>query len=480
MSQLHQEVAEFCETHFIACCSLVFNLINLFCSNSTSSLRQIINLTVEIDMEFGFIPLSGPAFTFNDVYLFNQRPVPQQLLNGYVMNITGPSPSSEHSGSPLSLNIATFSLINITDVSTMRHWPKTSLTAVECSLSLCIQEIQSNVTNGTLTETIATKTAEPVPFTLPTSITVLGWPSTLADGNENINIHDPNEPSEQYTISLNSFEGLNGYFEQFFPGTPLAYNTSTGQVSFKFGLNVVPLTNNSATPPSPEVEVFYNSTNLTDTLANVATAMSHSMRQYADGSPRAQGSVGIEQTKVVIRWAWLSLPLGIIILGILFLGITAWKTRRMQLPLWKAEQLPLLFHISPADDQSVSDSKLLTTTSAMDDRARSVRIRLHRDHGNTFSICTMISQPLSKTTQHHSEARTSLLKALSTSSSSWQSMPLRSSRYSYSTVADVQSRSTATSEAHRIGPPHAGAYLTPVEPVSPIEADPGLQSLMHS
>ncbi|OAP61930.1 hypothetical protein AYL99_04133 [Fonsecaea erecta] len=108
-------------------------------------------------------------------------------------------------------------------------------------------------------------------------------------------------------------------------------------------------------------------------LPNVATALTFLSHQ-ASYFNTVSGTVFTNKTYVAVRWVWLSLPLGLNVLGLIFLLITAVYTKRNKVPLWKSSAFALLYHGLEA--HLVDDEKTYETTSDMEKAASTTEVSL--------------------------------------------------------------------------------------------------------
>ncbi|KAL3486790.1 hypothetical protein BJX62DRAFT_228507 [Aspergillus germanicus] len=98
-----------------------------------------------------------------------------------------------------------------------------------------------------------------------------------------------------------------------------------------------------AFPPINIPILLYNSKNLTDTAAQLATTMTDAIRSAASGSgenPNVNGDAYKSTTIIHVRWGWVAVPVVSVAMGILILLATAFVSRKSI--LWKASVLPLL------------------------------------------------------------------------------------------------------------------------------------------
>jgi hypothetical protein len=85
-------------------------------------------------------------------------------------------------------------------------------------------------------------------------------------------------------------------------------------------------------------------------LANVAAAISKTLRDAAfdatstvNRASVVNGTVWMSEAFIVARWEWISLPVFVWVLAVLAVLGTVWKGRRVAVPIWKNDPLPLLF-----------------------------------------------------------------------------------------------------------------------------------------
>ena len=91
---------------------------------------------------------------------------------------------------------------------------------------------------------------------------------------------------------------------------------------------------------SPEAERIH-----TTGLDTFMSSLEASLTKVALDSDehKVTGKAGVMVTFVRVRWLWLILPIILEVLGLLFLIVTVWASRKRKLPLWKASLWPLLF-----------------------------------------------------------------------------------------------------------------------------------------
>ena len=87
------------------------------------------------------------------------------------------------------------------------------------------------------------------------------------------------------------------------------------------------------------------------------------------------GTILTEKVFVVVSWAWLSLPIALILGGVCFLWITMRATRRHSVPLWKSSALSFLYH--GLTENAMNEDSVYGTRSDMEEAAQMVSVRLN-------------------------------------------------------------------------------------------------------
>lgn len=82
--------------------------------------------------------------------------------------------------------------------------------------------------------------------------------------------------------------------------------------------------------------------NVVRTIGNIADALTNAIRM--NSGQFVQGSSSVVKTHIHVQWWWLGLPLVLVLLGIGFLGVTAWKTWKSNVPSWRMSALAVMEH----------------------------------------------------------------------------------------------------------------------------------------
>lgn len=90
-------------------------------------------------------------------------------------------------------------------------------------------------------------------------------------------------------------------------------------------------------------EAIFRERDLALTFDRIASSVTDQIRT-SGSSFRAPGLAMHNETYVQVRWQWIVLPLGVLILSIFHLIMTIWINETEGAPLWKESSVALLFH----------------------------------------------------------------------------------------------------------------------------------------
>lgn len=88
----------------------------------------------------------------------------------------------------------------------------------------------------------------------------------------------------------------------------------------------------------------------------------------------AYGVAYTDKVFVRVRWSWLSLPIALNALGLIFLVTTAIYSKRRRVPLWKSSAFALLYH--GFEEQLIGNDKLYKNASDMKKAASTTYVKL--------------------------------------------------------------------------------------------------------
>jgi hypothetical protein len=235
-------------------------------------------------------------------------------------------------------------------------------TVHECVVTWCVKTVESaSYWEGTYSENI-TKT-----FVNRTG-TGSAW-STFAydDGttefmySENVTLSPPptgsNSSNLSWGLSDTSMINTVVVFDRMFPAFTTAVNDSMSPLlRWRLGHPTQVRTKILDTNP------WLAPNNITEHFDRLTTALSNVVRSDIASSASIAGSAFVTETYVAVRWAWLSFPLIMLGMSVIFLLATMIKTSKeadVGIGTWKTSAMPALMYSLPLDAQ-----QSLTTSAA--------------------------------------------------------------------------------------------------------------------
>lgn len=212
-------------------------------------------------------------------------------------------------------------------------------TAQQCGLWLCLQARQIQTVNGSQTETIVV---------LPQDSNQYGYEGSFVMPPTNI-------------AALNSFFDNNtfGFTNKFTDGLDCgltANNVHSGTLNdnslFTGSIDINFASPNTYVGSSAVMIKVKQQLNITSDLnpwiQRVAksltnTLLANAANLTASGNATFVGTVQTAEAIFEIRWAWLTLPIAMVVLSSIFLLLIIIKTARAHVPTWKGSPLALLF-----------------------------------------------------------------------------------------------------------------------------------------
>ncbi|EKG10176.1 hypothetical protein MPH_12776 [Macrophomina phaseolina MS6] len=115
--------------------------------------------------------------------------------------------------------------------------------------------------------------------------------------------------------------------------------------------NITKLGGNEDFPVFPDIEqglygisdAIFKNKNITKTFENIATAMTEQVR-VSNSSFGVSGLAWSNETYVNVRWAWMTLPLAVLVMSAAHLACTIITNGARGQRIWKSSSLALLFH----------------------------------------------------------------------------------------------------------------------------------------
>ncbi|KAF7515906.1 hypothetical protein PCG10_002689 [Penicillium crustosum] len=222
-------------------------------------------------------------------------------------------------------------IINFTAISATGYKVPPPITATECALYFCVDTYNASVKNGQFEET-RTLTTSKTNYLLSKSG---GQDSALTPDTCYVNgtrHQPPYQANENCTYNV-AWQSL------------LAMYNSVGPLlqgnGYTFGGRPAWRSDNG---PSDIIEALYGESggyaDINSLFKSLASSLTtHARSKVCDGT--IDGVAWTNQSFVHVRWPWMSLPIALVVLTIVFLIVTVIRTRHQY--IWKSSPLALLF-----------------------------------------------------------------------------------------------------------------------------------------
>ena len=256
----------------------------------------------------------------------------------------------------------------------------------ECVLSWCVHTMRSSYAWGEYTEevvsTFENTTDGPSPwesFEVPKeegggtfvvytqNITVT--PPVSSFGRSNLTVFDTT-----YTVDNTSASNVVAIFGDMFPSTYTANNAATKPSlvykNYHSGPRIRALGFNPWLAPN----------NITQHMERLAVAMTNILRSSPSRS-MAKGKAYDRESYVSVRWEWLTLPLGLLFVSLIFLAATITKSAMEQdrVGVWKTSAYATLLYGLP--DEMQTQITRNTSQSTPRAKAKELRVKLQPNGG---------------------------------------------------------------------------------------------------
>ena len=225
--------------------------------------------------------------------------------------------------------------------------------ATQCSLQYCVQQLNSTVQNGVLTENVTATY---------TNATVLDIRPNLEAGNP-VPALITTGSNITYTVGMGSILGIQQWFASIFRNATAsrsASSSSSQNLSNNPSSNIV--VNLTVGVSSGEtyfdtdmVQAFYwyyyeYPSGLAMLTTSLAQAMTNHFRSSGGAVPVA-GVTRTLQSYVGIRWAWITLPVVTVASTAVFLVAAIVTSKRRRIEVWKSNALATLFQGGALDGE---------------------------------------------------------------------------------------------------------------------------------
>lgn len=256
----------------------------------------------------------------------------------------------------------------------------------ECMLSWCVQTIQSSYEWGIYSENVTSEyfgPSDPVPWPWQVSEVEAGTYLVYAP---NITLQPYTEGSKMnitFGAENNTISNIMVIFDDIFPAT---YTVADAMAQ--------PIFRYKNFPPGPSTRMMgYNPWQVPKDLhrhmERIASSMTNAMRSSPD-KRMTTGKAYSQENFVDVRWQWLTLPLGLLIIALIFLSATIAKSaaERDRVGVWKTSAYATLLYGLPDEMQKkITRSGSVGTPRA---KAKELKVRLQpnlgwRISGNLFT-----------------------------------------------------------------------------------------------
>jgi len=248
----------------------------------------------------------------------------------------------------------------------------------ECMLTWCVRTIRSSYVSGIYSEDIMSTYFEPVaksdPWPWETWETPVGtWYSytqnlTLTPSNARPQSSGQVLVNDSYRLSNYTHSNVMNFFDDFFPSSYTAANIFTKPVlrhrNYADGPTVREMDWNPWQYPH----------NITRHMQRMADSMTNVVRS-SNTKQMLQGDAYLMEPYVSIRWEWLTFPILLLLLSLVFLVSTIIKTSGDGATgMWKTSAMPTLIYSLPKETQGQFASS--STWSSGKGAPRKTRIKL--------------------------------------------------------------------------------------------------------
>jgi hypothetical protein len=287
-------------------------------------------------------------------------------------------------------------IVSSADGSASSVYRKDLPVAHECILAWCVKTLNSSHSWGNYEETVQdtffNTTKVPHPWKVVNSD---NGQTFVTDFFGNVSIYPPDEPrdGQGYGVSNDTMFDITYTLDEIFPSF-ITVTEPEAKPLMKYRTSFVDKVVYRAFHSSP----WLAPNNITRHMEKMATALTNLARSEPGGNEFVEGQAFAPETYVKVNWGWLTFPLAMLTLCILFLVATIVKTSRAansDIGMWKTSAMPTLIYSLPQDvRQDLTGNS--TWKSSIADGANKVKIRLVPNRGWRVSgrTCTSLSPTL--------------------------------------------------------------------------------------
>jgi len=271
-------------------------------------------------------------------------------------------------------------IVSAADGSADSVYRKARPVAHECMLSWCVKTFRSSYAWGGYEESVVETFINTTQRKYPWSTERPSVGSTLMDFYGNITIVPPiiEHNITNFGVSNDTFADTVVVLDEVFPSL-ITVSNSLAERYVKIRTSFVDQVMFREVRFNP----WLAPNNVTHHMERIAEAMTNVVRSDPNSHELIIGTASSPETYVAVHWAWLTFPIAILLLSIVFLAATILKTSRnthKEIGIWKTSALPSLVYGLPKDMQK----DLISTTASANPMGRGpkkVRIRLSPQQG---------------------------------------------------------------------------------------------------
>lgn len=224
--------------------------------------------------------------------------------------------------------------------------------AQECVFSWCVKTLRSSYDSGGYEEHLEKTFFNSTPIEWPwrtEHVPELNF--TIMDFNAGVYIRPPtmNGTNITFGLSNDTFIDFVTVLDEIFPSM-LTVSNATAPPYIKIRTSFTDQVMFRAVSFSP----WLSPNNVTHHVQMMAQAMTNVMRSDANSNELIPGAAYARETYVAVHWAWLAFPLTMLVLSIVFLIATIYKTSgkdQDEIGIWKTSAMPTLMYGLPKDMQ---------------------------------------------------------------------------------------------------------------------------------
>jgi hypothetical protein len=325
--------------------------------------------SVEPVLMSGFRAENGTSAPYGETLLMRTLPL---VTNPFRQPLYGGSVNFKHIRYPLLDTL----IVSSADGTALSVYQNKTPVAQECVLSWCVKTLLSSFADGGYEEQV---------LETFTNTTTTEWPwwteyqpelqVTNTEFRANISIFPPsiNTTAVPFGVSNVTVLDIIVILDEIFPSF-LTVANATAQPFIKIRTSAVENVFFRSVRFSP----WLAPNNVTSHMKRMAEVMTNVIRADARSNELITGTAFSLEIYVAVHWVWLTFPLGMLLLSILFLVATMYKTsgdHHDNIGTWKTSAMPALMYGLPKNMQE----DIITTTGsgqALRRGSRKVRIRL--------------------------------------------------------------------------------------------------------